>query len=137
MKILFVCKYNRFRSKVAEAIFNKLNKNKKIKTDSAGIIVDELKPYIAKNVAKIMREKGYKIKPKQQQLRQKLVANFDLIIIVADNISPNLDNFTGKIIRWNIPDCSEEDTKKIKQIIKKIEANVKELITKTLNVTTH
>ena len=26
--ILFVCKYNRFRSKVAEAYFNSLNKNK-------------------------------------------------------------------------------------------------------------
>jgi len=38
MKIAFVCKYNRFRSQIAEAYFNKLNKNKSIKVYSAGVI---------------------------------------------------------------------------------------------------
>ena len=36
--ILFVCKYNRFRSKIAEAYFNKINKNKLVSVKSAGII---------------------------------------------------------------------------------------------------
>jgi len=48
MKILFVCKHNRFRSKVAEAFFNKLKKNKKIKAESAGLVLDKLRPYIEK-----------------------------------------------------------------------------------------
>jgi len=38
MNILFVCKWNRFRSKLAEAYFKKVNKNKKIKVKSAGLI---------------------------------------------------------------------------------------------------
>lgn len=68
MKILFVCRHNRFRSKVTDAIFNKLNKNPKIKAESRGIILDELRPYIEKNVIKIIKEKGYKIKGKPKQL---------------------------------------------------------------------
>ena len=39
MKILFICKYNAFRSKVAESYFNKMNKNKKIKAFSRGFIM--------------------------------------------------------------------------------------------------
>jgi len=38
INILFICKHNLFRSQVAENFFNKLNKNKKYKSDSAGII---------------------------------------------------------------------------------------------------
>jgi protein-tyrosine-phosphatase len=34
MNILFACKHNRLRSKVAEALFRKYNKNKKIKVKS-------------------------------------------------------------------------------------------------------
>ena len=40
--ILFVCKYNRFRSRVAEAYFKKINKNKNISVKSAGIIKGNL-----------------------------------------------------------------------------------------------
>jgi len=36
MKILFVCKYNRFRSQFAEKYFRRINKN--LKVSSAGII---------------------------------------------------------------------------------------------------
>lgn len=39
MKILFICKYNAFRSRVAEEYFNKINRNKKITTLSRGIIM--------------------------------------------------------------------------------------------------
>jgi len=46
-KILFVCKYNRFRSKTAEAFFNLLKHNKKIKAKSTGLIKGDypLDPY--------------------------------------------------------------------------------------------
>ena len=36
-KILFICRHNRFRSKIAEGYFNKINKNVKVK--SAGIFI--------------------------------------------------------------------------------------------------
>ena len=59
MKILFVCRHNRFRSKVAEAIFNKLNKNKEIQIESAGLILDESRPYVEPVVVSLMKEKGF------------------------------------------------------------------------------
>ena len=37
MNIIFVCKWNRFRSKIAEAFFKKYNKNKDITCFSRGI----------------------------------------------------------------------------------------------------
>ena len=37
MKILFICRHNRFRSKIAEAYFNKINKNKNLIAKGAGI----------------------------------------------------------------------------------------------------
>ena len=36
--ILFVCKHNVFRSKIAEAYFKKVNQNREINAKSAGII---------------------------------------------------------------------------------------------------
>ena len=36
-KILFVCKFNRFRSKVAEAYFKKINRNRRIKERRFGL----------------------------------------------------------------------------------------------------
>ena len=129
MRILFVCKHNRFRSKVAEAVFKKLNKNKKIKAESRGIILDKLRPYIEKNVIKIMKEKGYTVRGKPKQITHKLIKKFDLIIIVADNIDKKF--FSGsnkKIIVWKIPDCSCSDIESIKRIISQIEKRVKNLI---------
>ena len=61
MRILFVCKHNKFRSKVAETIFNKLNKNQGTEAESAGFTLDELRPHVEKNVVKIMKEKGYEV----------------------------------------------------------------------------
>ena len=38
MKILFVCKYNKFRSRLAESAFNSFNKDKNNIARSAGLI---------------------------------------------------------------------------------------------------
>jgi len=150
MKILFVCKHNRFRSIVAEAIFNFLNKNKKIKVKSAGIKIDLLRPYIEPVVIKIMKEKGYRIKGKPRKLTKEIIKNFDLIVIVSENlfsddtqksdkikkisdVADDIDKklfsgFEGKIIRWKIQDADALDVKKIKRIVNEIEIKVKELI---------
>ena len=55
-RILFVCKHNIFRSQVAENLFNKLNKNKKYISDSAGLIKWDKKD--------LKRNDGYKAEKK-------------------------------------------------------------------------
>ena len=129
MKILFVCKHNRFRSKVAEAIFNKLNKNKKIEAESAGIMIDKLRNYIAENVIKVMKKKSYNVRGKSKQLTKEVLESIDLLIIVANNVDKGLfREFKGKIIKWEIPDADESEKEKITKIIRDIEVRVKNLI---------
>ena len=83
-KILFVCKHNRFRSKVAEAFFNKLNKNKDYVASSAGLLpggypLDKLQ-------VKIAREFGIELKGKPQSITTNLLMWMNLMVIVADNV---------------------------------------------------
>ncbi len=131
MKILFICKHNRFRSKVAETIFNSLNKNPNIKAESAGLVLDELRPYIEMNVINAMKEKGYVIEGKPKQATRDFVKKFDLIVVVADNLDEKFFSDIGvKIMKWKISDCDASDIKSIKEIINQIEDNVKDLIEK-------
>jgi protein-tyrosine-phosphatase len=131
MKILFICKHNRFRSKIAEAFFKKLNKNKKIKAKSVGLFLDPLRPYIEKNVINIMKKRGYNIKRKPKQATNEFIKKFDLIIIVADNVDKkSFSDINVKIIKWKISDCDASDIKSIKRIVNQIENKVKILITK-------
>lgn len=131
MKLLFICRHNRFRSKVAEAIFNKLNKNKKIIAESAGIIIDEVRPYVAENVIKIMKKKAYEIKNKKsRQITSDRINNYDLLVIVADNIDKEFfkESFKGKIIWWKIKDCDEKDIEGIRKRVGEIEGKIRELV---------
>ncbi len=133
MKILFVCKHNRFRSKIAEAFFKKLNRNKKIKAKSVGLSLDPLRPYIEKNVIGIMKERGYNIKGKPKQATHTFIKKFDLIIIVADNVNnKSFSDIKVKIIKWKIPDCDGSDIKSIKKIINEIENKVKSILKSSL-----
>jgi len=130
MKILFICKYNRFRSKVAEAIFNSINKNKKIKAESAGFTLDKERPYIEPVVIEIMKRKGYKMKkPFPRKVNSVLLKKFDMLIITANNVNINsFKSFNGKIVRWKIQDCPSINLNCIKSSINKIERNVKRLV---------
>lgn len=131
--ILFVCKHNMFRSKIAEAYFNKMNKNKNLKVDSAGVIRGYL-PLDKKEVS-IAKEFGIKLKGKPQGLSVDLIKRQNLIIIVADDVPKSLFNCkeyinfkTTKIINWKIPDNpGATDNNKIKKIIKLIIKKVEEL----------
>jgi protein-tyrosine-phosphatase len=129
MKILFVCKHNRFRSKVAECIFGELNKNSKNSAESAGILLDPVRPYIADSVVKVMKEKGYSIEGKPEQFNKKMLKAFGMLIIVANNIEEELfSDFKGRVMRWNIFDCDECNINSIKKIIDEIERKVRDLI---------
>jgi protein-tyrosine-phosphatase len=126
MKILMMCKHNRFRSKVAESIFKKLDKNNN-QVKSAGIQIDILRPYICENVKSIMKEKSYEINDEQARaINTQDLAWADLIVIVANNIDKNI--FKGKtkarIIVWKIGDADENDYPKIKKLIAQIEKKV-------------
>ena len=127
MKILFICKHNRFRSKVAETIFNKINKNKNNKAESGGLGFKS--SYITKNVVKIMKEKGYAVKGLPRKLKKSDTDNYDLLVIVADNVDKNeFSDFNRRIIKWRIPDCNASEIKTIRKIVSEIEIRVKGLI---------
>lgn len=120
MNILFVCKYNRFRSQIAKAYFNKINKNKSIKADSAGIIYD--KPTNKKQKA-TAKKFGIILKDKPKLLNLNLLKDQDLIVITADDVPKMLFN-KKKVLIWKIPDSVYSIKlimKKTKQLVKKLE----------------
>lgn len=128
-QILFICKHNRFRSKVAEALFKKYNKNKKIKVKSAGTSPDYI--LVAKNVTKVLKVLGAnKINRKPKKINQELIDDSDLIVIVANNINKKeLGDIKGKkIIIWKIKDTSQHDYLGILKRANLIEKRIKKLV---------
>ncbi|MFH1662288.1 MAG: hypothetical protein ABIA02_04290 [Candidatus Falkowbacteria bacterium] len=118
-KILFVCKNNQFRSKVSEAFFKKLNKNKKHKVKSAGII-DNRGRYYNKNVAK---KYGVKCKGEPTPLSYGALRWADLVIITASNIPKRtlrIDDkgkYNYKLKKWNAKDVYDGDKKKVEKTL--------------------
>lgn len=113
MNILFVCKANRFRSRVSEAIFNHYNKNKKIGVKSAGAGLDPLRDYVANIVINTLKEKGIKMNDeKSKPVNENLIKWADKIIITADNVSPSLFP-KEKTEVWLIPDADESEIEKV------------------------
>ena len=127
MNILFVCMHNRFRSKVAEAIFNKLNRNKSIEAESAGIIKDIP---VSRNVRKVMREKKIKLKSIiSRRFKADIIKRADIIVITADNVDKGIfKKFGKKIIVWRISDVSQNDTEGIRKRVEIIEKKVRSLL---------
>ena len=140
INILFVCKHNVFRSKIAENFFNKLNKNKKYVAESAGVIkwnkkdLVEDKAYQAEK--KITRKFGIKMTVGSRGLSSSLLKKTYLVIVVADDVSPSIfkdKSFKGKVIVWKTPDVKSLDINKEKialKSIKYIENKVKNLVEK-------
>ena len=132
MKILFICKHNVFRSRVAE----EYAKKKGINASSAGLIKTRLSPDpIQLEVAK---EFGLDIKDNSKSISIELLQEQDKVIIVASDVPLNifdhpLYDLKGKISVWKINDVKsktmERDSKKIiEQIIKKIDEFISEEI---------
>lgn len=135
MNILFVCKHNRFRSKIAEAIFKKLNKNPRIHASSAGLIMGGR---THKDVFKAAKAFGLGWRVKQHYLTNELLRQQDIIVVVADNVHPSLfyDGIKprAKMVWWKIPDYSGEGVeprrKRMVMIQKKMGALLKEFAQK-------
>jgi len=130
MRILFVCKHNRFRSRIAEAYFNKINKNKKIKAKGCGLIQDNFP--LDKNEVEIARELGLDISGKPKGISSKLLDWQDLIIVVANDIKSSIldENvkFGKKIIYWQIPDENNGNRENIHKIINQIMGKIDNFI---------
>ncbi len=125
MKVLFVCKHNRFRSKVAEALFKK--HTKKHKVQSRGVKHDL--PYVAPLVVRILRERGVEVDntPRFVDDDSGVLDWADKIIVVADNVS--FEQFPkDKIEVWRVRDCDQSDKNCIELRTAEIDKKVRELI---------
>ncbi|MCX6742097.1 MAG: hypothetical protein NTX24_02900 [Candidatus Pacearchaeota archaeon] len=123
MKFLFVCKHNRFRSRVASAYYNRLNRKTKNGAISAGIYLDNSS--LDKNEVKISKSFGIDIRGKPRKVNEKMLKWQNLIIIVADDVKKSqIKNYKNyKIIIWKIKDV--DNTKNVKLAIKE---TIKEII---------
>ena len=132
MKILFLCKYNAFRSKVAESYFNKINKNKKNKAISRGFILGGAPD---KTQTRVAKKFGAEIKGTQRAVSLKELIDADKIIVVANDIPKVMFNYQlapikKKVIKWRIKDEQKQDQKRAEKIVKKIIKKVKILVNK-------
>lgn len=129
MRVLFVCKHNRFRSKVAEAIFSKIDIEGN-EAKSVGIGIDNLRPYVSRNVISILKDEGYKIEDEMsRKIDDRLIEWADKIIVVADNVFLDSD----KVEKWEVEDCDEGDLECIRRVFLEIERKVWDLV-KRINV---
>jgi len=134
MYILFVCKHNMFRSKIAESYFRQINKNKNLKIGSAWIV----RGYLPLDRDEVFASKsfGIKLNGKPKRLSIDLLKRQDLIFIVADDVPLNFLNDrryvkpTLKVVKWNIKDNPDKGEDRILKIIKQIVLKVNNLYTK-------
>jgi len=128
MNILFICRYNRFRSVLAEGLFKKYNTKKRFKAKSAGIIKSHP---IDANTRHLAKQLGARIKKTPERLTSKILEWQDLIVIVADNVPLSLfknKRHFKKAIVWEMKDVSTD--KESKGLAKRIESKVKSLVKK-------
>lgn len=133
MKLLFVCKYNRFRSKTAEAFFKKINKNKRIQVKSAGLIKGNRIP---QEVLAAGKELGINIRGQPHGLSSRLLQWQGMAVIVADDVPAGIfkNKEHGKpLIVWKIKDTSSLKTSELKAIMKKVMKKVESLAAKLKN----
>jgi len=138
MNILFICKHNVFRSKIAEAYFKKVNKNKEINADGAGIIKADIFGEIERKIVKFQRETarefGIEVKDGSKSMSVSLLKKQDMIIIVANNIPPEIFNNKFylkknlKVVVWKIFDVEKE--KGYKEVVKKAIKSIMERVDK-------
>jgi len=129
MNILFVCKYNRFRSRIAKSYFKKINKNKKNKAKSAGLVQGSP---LSKDQILSAKKFGINIKGKRRGLSTKLLKWRNMTIIVADDVPLSIfkDNkkYGKKIIIWKIKDAQNNKEKEKQRIIKSVIKKVNKLV---------
>ena len=123
--ILFVCRYNRFRSLIAEALFKKYNKDKSIKVKSASPIKGQP---LSDNVKQLAKEFNLSIKEHPTGLTSRIMMWQDTTIIVADNVPESLfdknKEYGKEVIVWKIRDAETNSLDELRKITKEIESKV-------------
>lgn len=122
MNILVVCKYNRFRSKIAEAFFKKY---KNCNVQSAGIIKG---PPISEKLHQQAAHFGIKLKKTIKAIEWSFLLWQDVIIIVANDVPKEIFDgisFVKDLRVWGVPDPPVDETESRMSVIKMIEENVK------------
>ena len=126
--IIFICKWNRLRSKVAEDYFNKINKNKNVKAESAGIFAGFLP--LDQYQIDIAKEFGINLAGRTKGLDQIKLDNAYKIILVTDEIPEEVfkPRYSNKLIVWKTPDVKfVGDKEGARKIIQEIMNKVEEL----------
>lgn len=118
-KIIFICKYNAFRSKFSEKYFKKINRDKNIISSSRGFIMGAQPDKEQKNGCKKF---GIEIGGKPQPVNLNELIEADLIIVVAKDIPKIMFDYSlkpihKKIIQWNIKDEQKMNKENIKRIL--------------------
>jgi protein-tyrosine-phosphatase len=131
MKLLFVCKYNAFRSRIAEEYFRKINKNPKIKAISRGLIMQSPSDNVQRKTAgKLL---GINIANRNPlPLSIKNLKEADLIIVVANDVPKVIFDYKKgslyrKLVIWKIKDEQMRNKKNIKRIVLAIKKKIEKL----------
>jgi protein-tyrosine-phosphatase len=131
MNILFVCRHNIFRSRIAEEHMKKIS-NGKHNISSAGLIRfhGEMEPL----QKKVCEERGFILPNQSKSLSVEGLRNQDLVVIVANDVPPKLlehkgYHTIGKVRRWNISDVETNDytREEVENIIQSIVDKVEKL----------
>ena len=93
--ILFVCRNNQLRSKMAENFFREMSKNPENSARSAGILAGNL-------------------------INRDLVRWADRIIVVADNVSPSMieEKYGKKVEVWGVSSNDKDLYREIENMVK-------------------
>ncbi len=124
-KILFICKHNRFRSKVAEMFFKKYNTNKNYVGMGAGLLPGSYP--LDKIQVKVAKEFGIELSGKPKPITMELLSKIDILVIVADNVPSEIFNSKKYGLderRWEIHDTINCDEEEVRKIMLKIENKV-------------
>ena len=136
VNVLFVCKHNMFRSKVSEAYFKKLNKNKHVKASSAGPVKGYTK--LDKREVAVAKKLGIRMVGRPRGLSYDLLRKQDVVVNTADDVPSSLLRDKRymkkdlKLLTWSVSDAnassgSQEIEKIIRKLMKKVEVLVKQL----------
>lgn len=129
MNIVFICRHNRFRSKVGEALFNKYA-GPMHKAKSAGVKLDPFFPYVAPAVKNALKTYGVlSVVDAPTLVSDTLISWADRIIVVADNVDPSLFP-ASKVEHWPVRDCDQDDVSAIELRVRDIHGRVQDLLKK-------
>ena len=131
-RIIFICKYNVFRSKFAESYFKKVNKNKSMTVVSRGFIMGGRSDVNQRNIAK---ELGGELKGKSVPVNLEELKKADLIVVVASDIPKKMFDFVGrenanfyeKTWFWKIKDEQKGRERQVRRTLEKVKKKVDEL----------